>query len=690
MIIILIVIIVVLVVVVITTGKRNNFESPKSLTVCEGEENLCTKNNVTKIIKGVNYVGMPSYFSAGEKWPGCLPRPLYQGTCGSCWGFASVTCLSSRFFIESCGNSGCNDYPQINMGSFNNVLSNINQNYKFRKIYLEDIFKLTDKNKDTIITLQEWLDTVGSIRNKIFRQKINKREKHFILQLLIFMLDFQSLGSVNIGSHKDVINRGKKTYNIWLKLTKSSPNQLNIEKLRKLWNSEPISLSAEKLIACCINCMQVSTSHICQGGSLIDAWILLRDTGTTTTSCIGYNMDNYVEGMKVPNCKQLQGPLYSFCSGYVYDDYDTEYIDKKIKSIEESNIFPIAVPNDDRLPWIDTQLFRFRAKNAYKIENDMYLIQKEIIERGPVTTGFLVYDDFQTDFGQNGMGGQKFAGGTNPLGSLIYIHYDKSQKSLGGHAITLVGWGTYVYEEYNIPYWICLNSWGIEWGHSGFPKFDNRGGLPEDLTYGGYFWMVRGINNCGIESNVVAGQPNIDNISYPGISNKYGWGFPGPDIPDKYFLPSYNFKVADSGSLDVSIPLAGGGTYVNYENNKWEMKSMNPPSPYVLFWPDNRPTYCVGEIQNDIDDIKEEIDVDKSTYSKLLSIASVSKNPFLIINNEQVQLIELSNGKIFVTRGINFTQAQPHKKKSIIKIFPYQTLDNNFFVSNGFEKCSNL
>jgi hypothetical protein len=37
-----------------------------------------------------NILDFPSFFHSNEKWPGCLPRPLYQGTCGSCWGFASI------------------------------------------------------------------------------------------------------------------------------------------------------------------------------------------------------------------------------------------------------------------------------------------------------------------------------------------------------------------------------------------------------------------------------------------------------------------------------------------------------------------------------------------------------------------------------------------------------------------------
>ena len=58
---------------------------------------------------------------------------------------------------------------------------------------------------------------------------------------------------------------------------------------------------------------------------------------------------------------------------------------------------------------------------------------------------------------------------------------------LGGHAVKIIGWG--VDEETRIPYWLVVNSWGTSWGSSGL------------------FKIRRGTNECGIESEVVAGLP---------------------------------------------------------------------------------------------------------------------------------------------------------------------------------------
>ena len=71
-----------------------------------------------------------------------------------------------------------------------------------------------------------------------------------------------------------------------------------------------------------------------------------------------------------------------------------------------------------------------------------------------------------------------------------HLHTDKSgvyrhvSGSLaGGHAIKIVGWGV-TSDGHNTPYWIVANSWGVDWGLDGF------------------FWILRGKDECGIEDNV--------------------------------------------------------------------------------------------------------------------------------------------------------------------------------------------
>ena len=64
---------------------------------------------------------------------------------------------------------------------------------------------------------------------------------------------------------------------------------------------------------------------------------------------------------------------------------------------------------------------------------------------------------------------------------------------MGGHAIKIVGWGTQKNKiEKNVEYWTIANSWDTTWGENG------------------YFRIKRGVNMCGIESNVYAGLPKIN------------------------------------------------------------------------------------------------------------------------------------------------------------------------------------
>ncbi|KAF7257286.1 hypothetical protein EG68_05423 [Paragonimus skrjabini miyazakii] len=89
----------------------------------------------------------------------------------------------------------------------------------------------------------------------------------------------------------------------------------------------------------------------------------------------------------------------------------------------------------------------------------------EILNRGPVEVIFDVYEDFMN-----------YNGG-------IYHHV--AGGSLGRHAVRLLGWGV----ENGTSYWLLANSWNDEWGEKGF------------------FRMLRGKDECGIESDVVAGLP---------------------------------------------------------------------------------------------------------------------------------------------------------------------------------------
>lgn len=86
-------------------------------------------------------------------------------------------------------------------------------------------------------------------------------------------------------------------------------------------------------------------------------------------------------------------------------------------------------------------------------------MMNEIKARGPITCGIAVTEEMK-----------KYTGG---------ILDDKTGDVDLSHAVSIVGYG----EEDGTDYWFVRNSWGEVWGISGF------------------FKIIRGVNNLGIESD---------------------------------------------------------------------------------------------------------------------------------------------------------------------------------------------
>ena len=106
-----------------------------------------------------------------------------------------------------------------------------------------------------------------------------------------------------------------------------------------------------------------------------------------------------------------------------------------------------------------------RADSSYDVSSHESHIMEEIQTNGPVEAAFSVYEDFPT------------------YKSGVYQH--TSGGYLGGHAVRMIGWG----EENGVKYWLIANSWNEGWGDNGL------------------FKILRGSDECGIESGLVAGMP---------------------------------------------------------------------------------------------------------------------------------------------------------------------------------------
>uniref|UniRef100_A0A3Q1CJG0 Cathepsin B n=1 Tax=Amphiprion ocellaris TaxID=80972 RepID=A0A3Q1CJG0_AMPOC len=106
------------------------------------------------------------------------------------------------------------------------------------------------------------------------------------------------------------------------------------------------------------------------------------------------------------------------------------------------------------------------GRRTYSIPSQQEQIMTELYKNGPVEAAFSVYADF-----------------------LLYktgVYQHVTGDMLGGHAIKILGWG----EDNGTPYWLAANSWNTDWGDKGF------------------FKIKRGSDECGIESEMVAGTPH--------------------------------------------------------------------------------------------------------------------------------------------------------------------------------------
>ncbi|KAE8697351.1 FH interacting protein 1 [Hibiscus syriacus] len=224
-----------------------------------------------------------------------------------------------------------------------------------------------------------------------------------------------------------------------------------------------VSLSVNDLLACCGS----ECGDGCGGGYPFYAWEYLVGSGVVTEECDPYFDDI---GCSHPGC-----PVYST---------------------------PSCVKNcvNGSLLWNKSKHY---SVNAYRVESNPADIMAEVYKNGPVQVSFTVYEvkkelnaflvEFPVALGEQFQSGLDFA----HYKSGVYKHVTGS--FLGGHAVKLIGWGT---SDDGEDYWLLANQWNRGWGDDG------------------YFKIIRGVDECGIESDGIAGLPsakNLHDVADPGI-----------------------------------------------------------------------------------------------------------------------------------------------------------------------------
>jgi cathepsin B len=219
----------------------------------------------------------------------------------------------------------------------------------------------------------------------------------------------------------------------------------------------------------------------CGGGFLPSAWEYIQNSGVVTgaqQTGDKANDDPFASGgfcsrFSLPHCHH-HGPVGK-------DPYPAEGTTGCPK-VSESPSCPTQCDSDAKAPHAtfgeDKYSFNGEVSN-YRGED---AIQKAIMTDGPVEAAFTVMSDFEN-----------YAGG---------VYQNKGGSMLGGHAIRIVGWGV----DSGTKYWKVANSWNKFWGENG------------------YFRILRGSDECGIESQVVASSTGAK-------WGKKGSTPPGPPTP---------------------------------------------------------------------------------------------------------------------------------------------------------------
>jgi len=103
----------------------------------------------------------------------------------------------------------------------------------------------------------------------------------------------------------------------------------------------------------------------------------------------------------------------------------------------------------------------------YGLVADEAHYKAELFQNGPFELTLMIYEDFPN------------------YKSGVYQHV--TGKNLGPHSVKMLGWGV----DNGTPYWLIANSFNPDWGDKGT------------------FKILRGSNECGVESDAVAGLPKL-------------------------------------------------------------------------------------------------------------------------------------------------------------------------------------
>lgn len=189
-----------------------------------------------------------------------------------------------------------------------------------------------------------------------------------------------------------------------------------------------------------------SCGNGCDGGFPAEAWMYFQKDGLVSGG--QYNSSQGCQPYLIPACDHHVSGKLMPCSK---KETKTPRCSKECRSG-----YPTTFAKD-----------KHYGATSYHVRGEDNIMQ-ELVQNGPMEAAFTVYADFL-----------QYKSG-------VYSH--TSGSALGGHAVKIMGYGT----ENGSKYWLVANSWNSDWGDKGF------------------FKIARGRDECGIESQIVGGEPKVN------------------------------------------------------------------------------------------------------------------------------------------------------------------------------------
>lgn len=218
--------------------------------------------------------------------------------------------------------------------------------------------------------------------------------------------------------------------------------------------------SADDLVSCCHTC-----GFGCNGGFPGAAWSYWVRDGIVSGG--PYGSEQGCRPYEIEPCEHHVNGTRPPCDG------DNGKTPKCVKKCQTS--YSVQYKQD-----------KHYGSKSYSVKRDEEKIRQEIYTNGPVEGAFTVYEDLiNYKEGKLLLNKKKYKYEFKNLKIYLGVYKHTQGKALGGHAIRILGWGT----ENDTPYWLIANSWNTDWGNNGF------------------FKILRGNNECGIEDSISTGIP---------------------------------------------------------------------------------------------------------------------------------------------------------------------------------------